>query len=142
MTVSHGLKSTTLYGPVPTGLRLFGDCLAAAPLSCAKTCFGMMQPLVPTKGMNQPGVTSLKAILTVRLSSFSTLSIEVKLVMVLAAVCLSVAYSQVKTTSSAEKGWPSLQVMPSFSFQVTLLPSAASRPFSLVGISAASSGTN
>src|SRR3712207_5890442 len=120
MTVSPGLKSTTLYGPVPTGLRLLGDCLAAAPLSFSKMCLGMMQPLVPTKGMNQPGVTSVKLIFTVRLSTFSTLSIEVKLVMVLAAVCLSVAYSQVKTTSSAEKGWPSLHLMPSFSFHVTL----------------------
>jgi hypothetical protein len=47
---------------------------------------------------------------------------------------------QLKTTSSAVKGWPSCQVTPRLSFQVTERPSADRPPFSRVGISAASCG--
>ena len=44
----------------------------------------------------------------------------------MAAVAGSIAYSQLNTTSSAVKGWPSCQVTPFFSFQVTDLPSGLS----------------
>ena len=56
------------------------------------------------------------------------------------AVAGSRAYSQVKTTSSAVKGWPSCHLTPFFSFQVTDLPSAASVPSSRPGIVSASTG--
>ena len=56
------------------------------------------------------------------------------------AVAGSLAYSQLKTASSAVNGLPSCQVTPCFSFHVTDLPSAAMPPFSLVGITAASLG--
>ena len=55
--------------------------------------------------------------------------------MVVAAVAGSMAYCQLKTTSSAVKGAPSCQVTPFFSFQMTDLPSAATPPFSRLGIS-------
>src|SRR5258708_30477760 len=60
--------------------------------------------------------------------------------MVSVAVAGFLAYSQVKTTSSAVKGWPSCQVTPFFSFQVTDLPSAASVPSSRPGIVSARTG--
>ena len=50
------------------------------------------------------------------------------------------AYCQLKTTSSAVNGLPSCHCTPRLSFQVTDLPSAASPPFSRLGISAASTG--
>ena len=43
-----------------------------------------------------------------------------------AAVAGSLAYSQLKTTSSAVNGLPSCQLTSCFSFQITDLPSAAS----------------
>ncbi len=58
--------------------------------------------------------------------------------MVTAAVAGSLAYCQVKTRSSAVNGLPSCHFTPDFSFQVTDLPSAASRPFWIDGTSAAS----
>ena len=57
-----------------------------------------------------------------------------------AAVAGSLAYSQLKTTSSAVNGLPSCQVTPCFSFHTTDLPSAASVPSSRPGIEAASLG--
>jgi hypothetical protein len=59
---------------------------------------------------------------------------------VVAAVAGSRAYSALKTTSSAVNGVPSCQVTPRLSFQVTLLPSAATPPLARLGISAASTG--
>src|SRR5215218_5739963 len=50
-----------------------------------------------------------------------------------AAVSLSVTNCQVKMTSSAVKGWPSLHLTSLRSFQVTPLPSAERPPFSLEG---------
>ena len=60
--------------------------------------------------------------------------------MVVAAVAGFLAYSQLKTTSSAVNGLPSCQVTPCFSFQVTDLPSAARVPSSRPGMEAASTG--
>ena len=57
-----------------------------------------------------------------------------------AAVAGSREYCQVKTTSSAVKGWPSCHLTPFFSFQVTDLPSAASVPSSRPGIDSARIG--
>ena len=61
--------------------------------------------------------------------------------MVVAAVAGSIAYNQLKTTSSAVKGTPSCQVTPRLSFHTTDLPSAATPPLSRLGISAASTGS-
>ena len=61
--------------------------------------------------------------------------------MVVAAVAGSAAYSQLKTQSSAVNGLPSCHFTPCLSFQVTDVPSLARPPFSMVGISAASTGT-
>ena len=54
----------------------------------------------------------------------------------------SMIHFHVKTTSSAVNGFPSDQTTPSFSFHVTLVPSAASSPFWTEGISFASTGTS
>ena len=59
---------------------------------------------------------------------------------VVAAVAGSVANCQLKTKSSAVKGAPSCQVTPRLSFQITDRPSAATPPFSRLGISAARIG--
>ena len=56
------------------------------------------------------------------------------------AVAGSLAYSQVKTTSSAVNGRPSCHFTPRFSFHTTDLPSAATVPSSRFGIAAASIG--
>jgi hypothetical protein len=53
----------------------------------------------------------------------------------------SVAYCQLKTTSSAVNGWPSCHCTFFFSFQVVDRPSAAMPPLARLGISAASTGT-
>ena len=58
-----------------------------------------------------------------------------------AAVAGSTAYSQLKTTSSAVKGFPSCHWTFRFSFQVTEVPSLATPPFWTVGVSAARIGT-
>ena len=58
-----------------------------------------------------------------------------------AAVAGSAANSQVNTTSSAVKGFPSCHWTFLFSFQVTERPSFATPPFSRVGTSAARIGT-
>ena len=139
-TMSPGLKSTNLYGPVPTGLRLPGASRDLAPIYGPKTCFGMIMPSAATKAVAQKGVGFGKATRTVCESTFVT---ETSLYMPLvhAAVAGSRANSQVNTTSSAVNGWPSCQVTPFLSFQVTLLPSAASPPLSRVGTSAARIGT-
>ena len=50
-------------------------------------------------------------------------------------------YSPENTTSVAVSGVPSDQITPGFSFQVIEVKSAATPPFSTVGISAASAGT-
>ena len=52
----------------------------------------------------------------------------------------SVAYSQLKTTSSAVKGFPSCHWTFFFSFHVTDVPSLEMPPFATVGISAARFG--
>ena len=58
-----------------------------------------------------------------------------------AAVAGSAAYSQLKTTSSAVKGFPSCHWTPFFSRQVTERPSRATPPFWTLGSSSASTGT-
>ena len=57
--------------------------------------------------------------------------------MVTVAVAGSRAYSQLNTKSSDVKGLPSCHLTPGLSFQVTDVPSAASPPFWIEGISAA-----
>src|SRR5437762_740726 len=56
-------------------------------------------------------------------------------------VAESAANSQVRTTSSAVKGWPSCHTTPCLSFHVTDVPSLASPPLSRLGMSAARIGT-
>ena len=96
-------------------------------------------PSAAQKAVAQNGVGLAKATLIVWLSIFvQTTSLNTPLVT--AAVAGSLAYSQVKMQSSAVKGWPSCQVTPFFSFQITVLPSAERPPFSREGISAARMG--
>ena len=54
--MSPGLKSTNLYGPVPTGFRLAGASRDLAPIKSANRCFGIIMPRLPTKGSAQNGV--------------------------------------------------------------------------------------
>src|SRR5512137_776026 len=138
--MSPGLKSTNLYGPVPTGFRLPGASRDLAPMYGTKTCFGMIIPSEAQKAVAQNGVAFGNATRMVCESTFVTVT-SLYTPVVTAAVAGSFAYSQVNTQSSAVKGCPSCQVTPFFSFQVTDLPSADSPPFSRVGISAARIGT-
>src|SRR5713101_10042853 len=137
--MSPGLKSTKRYGPVPTGLRFAGASRDLAPLKASKRCLGMIMPRTPTNASAQNGVGLSKAILTVWLSIFWTF-MSLYDPIVTAAVAGSVAYSQLKTTSSAVKGLPSCHWTPFLSFQVTDLPSLATPPFCTLGISAARTG--
>ena len=97
-------------------------------------------PSAATKAVAQNGVGLAKATLTVWESTLVTMT-SLKTAMVTAAVAGSFANSQVKTQSSAVNGLPSCHVTLRLSFQVTDLPSAATPPFSRVGISAARMGT-
>ena len=53
----------------------------------------------------------------------------------------AVQYCQVKATSAEVTGVPSDHTRPSFSFQVMVVRSSDTPPFSTVGISSASHGT-
>ncbi len=97
-------------------------------------------PSAAQNAVAQNGVGLGKVTRIVCESILSTLT-SLKTPEVTAAVAGSLAYSQVKTQSSAVNGCPSCQVTPRLSFQVTLLPSAATPPFSRVGTSAARMGT-
>jgi hypothetical protein len=57
------------------------------------------------------------------------------------AVAGSAAYCHVKTTSSAVNGRPSCQATPRFSRHTTDLPSRATPPLAMLGVSAARTGT-
>src|SRR5688572_22746402 len=139
--VSPGLKSTSLYGPVPTGFVLFGASRDLPPLYASKRCLGMIWPReAPQKASDQNGVGFLKVIFAVWLSTLSMRAMSVYAPDVTAAVAGSAAYSQLKTTSSAVNGLPSCQFTPRLSFHVTEVPSRATPPFCTLGISAASTG--
>src|ERR1700687_3655658 len=116
--MSPGLKSTNLYGPVPTGERLVGASRDLAPRNASKRCFGMMQPRLPTNGLAQNGVVFWKTMRTVWLSTFSVLQ-SLYALMVTQEVAGSAAYSQLNTTSSAVKGLPACHVTLRFSFQTS-----------------------
>jgi hypothetical protein len=72
-TMSPGLKSTNLYGPVPTGLMLFGDSRDLAPMYGPNRCLGRIIPTVPTKGSAQNGAAFGNVTRTLCESTFSTL---------------------------------------------------------------------
>ena len=74
-TMSPGLKSANLYGPVPTGFRFVGASRDFAPLNGSKRCLGMIMPRVPQNASAQNGVGFLKTTFTACVSSFSTRSI-------------------------------------------------------------------
>ncbi len=73
-TMSPGLKSANLYGPVPTGLRLLGASRDLPPANGPNRCLGISIPRVPTKASAQNGVGLLKITLTVCESIFSTVT--------------------------------------------------------------------
>ena len=131
------MKSTYLYAPVPTGLRFAGASRELAPLNCSKTCLGMIWPVGPQSAVYGNGWGRLNVTLTVLASTFSIFVTFGKAPEVTAAVAGSVAYSQLKTTSSAVNGLPSCHWTFFLSFQVTDVPSLAIPPFWTVGISAA-----
>src|SRR5207253_7523571 len=122
---SPGLKSTTRYGPVPTGLRLAGASRERAPLNGANTCLGMML----LKALGQNGLGFLYPILTVCESSLSMRAMSRYAPLVVAAVAGSMMYSQVNTTSSAVNGLPSCHWTPFFTFTMIESPSRATPPF-------------
>ena len=139
-TMSPGVKSVNLYGPVPTGFKLFGASRDLAPLYASNKCLGMIEPCAPpTNGIAQNGVTLSKVIFTVWLSTASTFMSLYEPIDT-AAVAGSEAYCQLKTTSAEVKGLPSCQVTPRFSFHTTVLPSLDRPPFAAEGISAARFG--
>src|SRR5215207_5973831 len=106
MTWSLTLNSLTTYGPVPIGLVRKAS---EADLPASRTCLGRMKPkVVPVNGSYQ--VSALT-------EPFSGLAI----------------HSQVKATSAAVNGVPSLQSTPGLSEKVTLVRSGASWPLSTVG---------
>src|SRR6185436_12086984 len=130
--MSPGLKSTNLYGPVPTGFRLLGASRDLAPLYGSKRCFGITMPRMPTNGSAQLGVGLANTTRTVWASTFSTVqSLYEPTLMV--AVAGSEAYSQLNTRSSAVNGLPSCHCTPFLIFQVTDFPSFASAPFCRLG---------
>ena len=83
----------------------------------------------------------MKVSFTVWLSSLSIRAMSLYELIVVAAVAASAAYSQLNTMSSAVNGLPSCHTTFLFSFQVTDLPSLATAPFWMEGISAARMGT-
>src|SRR5205085_11542342 len=97
-------------------------------------------PRGPTKASAQNGVACAKSTLIVYWSTFDTLT-SLYVPVVTAAVAGSEAYSQLKTQSSAVKGWPSCHLTPCFSFQTTHRRSLSTVPASTLGTSAASTGT-
>src|SRR5829696_9070265 len=101
----------------------------------------MIWPPEPTNGTYQPGAGALKVSLTVSGSTASTLSSSMYGPTFVDAVSLFMMNCQVKTTSSAVKGWPSAHLTSFFSLYVTLLPSSDSPPFCFDGTSAARIGT-
>src|SRR3989442_3833763 len=139
--MSPGLKSTNLYGPVPTGLRFAGASRDLAPLNGSNRCLGRLMPRKPQKPSAQNGVGFLNTSFTVWLSSLSIRAMSLYELIVVAAVAESAAYSQLKTMSSAVNGLPSCHTTPFLSLHVTDLPSLATAPFWLDGISAARIGT-
>ena len=54
--MSPGLKSTNLYGPVPTGFRFAGASRDLPPLNASNRCFGMTMPRTPQNASAQNGV--------------------------------------------------------------------------------------
>src|SRR5215470_12311323 len=94
-------------------------------------------PLKPTNETYGLGLGSFQVILAVVGSTASTFAIGSKLALVVHAVFSSAQYCQVKTTSSAVKSLPSDHLTPFFSFQVVVVPSFATSPLSIVGISSA-----
>ena len=63
--MSPGLKSTNVYGPVPTGLRLVGASRDLAPAYGPNRCFGMIIPSAATNDVAQNGVGFLNETSTV-----------------------------------------------------------------------------
>ena len=104
---------------MPTGLRFAGASRELAPLNASKTCLGMIWPVGPHSAVYGKGWGRLKVTLTVVASTFSTFVTFGKAPEVTAAVAGSVAYSQLKTTSSAVNGFPSCHWTFRLSFQVT-----------------------
>ena len=100
----------------------------------------MIWPVGPQSAVYGKGWARLKVTLTVEASTFSTFVTFGNVPAVTAAVAGSVAYSQLKTTSSAVNGFPSCHWTFRLSFQVTDVPSLATPPFWTVGTSAARFG--
>ena len=140
-TISPGLKSTTRYGPVPTGLKLEGASRDIEPWYGSKRWRGISIPALPQNGSAQNGVGFGKTTLTAWSCSFSTRLRSRYSPTLVAAVAGSAEYCQLKTTSSALKGLPSCQVTPFLRFQITQVPSFARPPLSTLGMSAARIGT-
>ena len=100
----------------------------------------MTWPLGPQNGSKGNGAGRVKVILAVWVSSLSILAMSLYAPEVTAAEAGSATHSQVATRSSAVKGFPSCQVTPFLSFQVTDVPSLETPPFWRVGTSAARTG--
>src|SRR5262249_35180120 len=135
--MSPGLKSTNLYGPVPTGLRLAGASRDFAPLNGSNRGLGVIIPPLPQDASAQDRWGLLKNTFTVWLSGISTLATSRYAPTVSAAVAGSATYSQVNTTSSAVNGLPSCQVTPRLRRHVTHVRSRARVPAGMLGTSAA-----
>src|SRR4051812_23374650 len=86
LTRSPGLKSAYLYGPVPTGLMLFGASRDLPPLYASNRCFGMIMPRLPQKASDQNGVGFWKVIFIVWLSILSMRVMSLYELIVVAAV--------------------------------------------------------
>src|SRR5262245_49370911 len=97
----------------------------------------MIWPVGPQSAVYGKGWGRLKVTFTVLASTFSTFVTFGNAPDVTAAVAESVAYSQLNTTSSAVKGFPSCHWTFRLSFHVTDVPSLAIPPFCTVGTSAA-----
>ena len=113
-TFSSGAHSEMIQGPEESGFRLLSCPRMELRSASASTCLGTMPKWVlPCRCTGVDGVAKWKV--TLRSSTTSTSRMRSFAEYQLLATCSSKINSKVKATSSVVRGWPSLQLNPSFS---------------------------
>src|SRR4051794_13116768 len=125
-TLSPETKDLTVNAPVPIGFWMRSQVLMSLQASiCA---FWLTTPLTFVNGVYQSAVASLKLILTVIGSGVSIVAMFSYCDNVEAPFSGFWMKSYVALTSAEVTAEPSDHLRPSFSFHVTLLPSAETEP--------------